>query len=101
MREVRAQGEALPGALPSLLAGRVRQAELLALAVSDVATDCDRCHADIPYGVTCYSVATGRTWDVDDGDLGKPIVQIVCATCYAGPAKSTTPTSAILEKETP
>lgn len=41
-----------------------------------VATDCDECHDDIPYGVTCYAVPTGRE------DEGRPVVRIVCGSCY-------------------
>ena len=39
------------------------------------ATDCDVCHSDIAYGVTCYSVPNG---EVD----GMQCVRIVCADCY-------------------
>ena len=69
--------------------------------MTEVATDCDRCGEDIPYGVTCYAVATGRTWDGDDADNGKPVVSIVCATCYTGPARGETPTTSIYQKDTP
>ena len=43
--------------------------------MSDPATGCDECHDDIPYGVTCYAVPTGRE------DDGRPVVRIVCAAC--------------------
>lgn len=64
--------------------------------MTDPATTCDECQADIPYGVTCYAVRTGRTWDGDDGDKGKPIVKIVCADCYTGDARGN-PVSAVLD----
>ena len=72
--------------------------------MTEVATDCDRCHTDIPYGVTCYAVATGRTWDGDDADKGKPVVTIVCAACYTGPARGDEPIAGVRYediKETP
>lgn len=48
-------------------------------------TDCDRCHASILYGAICYAIPTGR-WDGQPGDPdnGKPIVEIVCSSCYRG-----------------
>jgi hypothetical protein len=51
-------------------------------AAPDAATDCDECHQGIPYGHTCFAVHTGRTWDGDDQDRGKPIVRILCVACY-------------------
>jgi hypothetical protein len=41
-----------------------------------VATDCDTCHADIQYGVTCYAVPTGEQ------DHEKPVIRIECAECH-------------------
>lgn len=62
------------------------------------ATDCDECHAGIAYGETCYAVPTGTTWDVPDQDEGNPIVRVLCAACYTGPARVDVPTTAILQR---
>ena len=67
--------------------------------IEEAATDCDTCHNPIPYGVTCYSVPTGKTWDGDDTDRGKPVVRIVCAACYSGPARGDSPSKAVLIPE--
>lgn len=63
---------------------------------ADVATTGDVCAAPIGYGVTCYQVATGETWDGDDEDRGSPVVRILCAACYGGPAVGTTPRKVVL-----
>lgn len=63
---------------------------------ADVATSCDVCAAPIGYGVTCYQVGTGETWDGDDEDYGAPVVRIVCSGCYDGPAVGTAPRKAVL-----
>lgn len=62
----------------------------------DAATMCDDCRGPIRYGVTCYQVATGETWDGDDEDRGAQVVRIVCASCYDGPAAGTTPRRVVL-----
>ena len=55
----------------------------------EIATDCDKCAAPIPYGVTCFAVPTGEVWEGDDEDAGKPVVEIVCGDCYrkCGPVR--------------
>ena len=66
----------------------------------DVADSCDRCHQPIPYRAVCYMVPTGRTWDREgDPDTEKPVVQIVCADCYSGPALGMGPITAIKAEE--
>ncbi len=67
----------------------------------EIATDCDRCHAPIPYGVTCYQVPTGTLWDGDDADRGKPVVRIECARCYRGPAVGMAPLRAVKAEDLP
>lgn len=68
-------------------------------APEEAATDCDTCRNPIAYGVTCYSIPTGETWDGDDADPGKPVVRIVCAACYTGPARGVSPSKAVLMLE--
>jgi hypothetical protein len=70
---------------------RPRVVHVLAVAVSDVATSCDDCGGPIRYEETCYQVPTSETWTGDDVDYGAPIVRVVCASCYDGPAVGTTP----------
>ena len=65
------------------------------MTAGDIATDCDSCHAPIPYGVTCYQVSTGEVWTGNDADRGKPVVRIECADCYHGPALGLYPVNAV------
>lgn len=49
--------------------------------VTEVATDCDDCRRPIAYGERCWAMFTGRVWDGDDQDSGKPVAEIVCTEC--------------------
>lgn len=66
----------------------------------EVATDCDRCHAPIAFGETCYAVATGKTWPAGDGDHEDQVAEIVCSDCYGdGPATGQQPRAAVIESQ--
>jgi len=51
----------------------------LRLPEEHVATDCDTCHVDIPYGVTCWAVPTG-----EHSEEGHVVVRIECGLCRQG-----------------